>query len=337
MRTDAFPVRVRTWITGLKAGWSYAADAKNRRTTVAPLSPATRNKILVICRQVTGLALRKRRLPFDTLVELPRFKEPTTLKPLFTTDELRRLVSDTARDHSIAAHADLAAAIAAAGGSRGEAIGAIAKARKVHPTSIYNALARKPEADPWWLACCLLVYTGARAQEAMHLRWEWVQWDAGVITLKLADDYDSKSDAERLIPLEPELRAILQPLAKTTGHILPPEIRAGGSGMKLRESAAKGKGARDYTAALRRYCVRIKLDVGERTAHSLRHCYISLKAARADMNIDRLRKAVGHADAATTAGYSRLSQMFEAEVDRWPDSTLWLRRPSPAVAAQGVR
>ena len=40
----------------------------------------------------------------------------------------------------------------------------------------------------------------------MHLRWEWVKWDAGVITLKLADDYDQKTDTERLIPLEPELR-----------------------------------------------------------------------------------------------------------------------------------
>ena len=336
MRTEIFAARVRTWITGLKSGWSFKPDAKNRPKRPGPLSAATRNKILIICRQVTQLAVRRRRLAFDPLVELPHFKEATTIKPVFSIAELSAMVSDEARDHVAMARTDLEAEIVAIGGLRMAAIRAIAEQRGCHWTSIYNALKRPTGPDPWWLAACVLVYTGCRADEAMHLRWEWISWDAGVITLKLADDYENKSDAERLIPLEPELRAILLPLAKQAGHIIAPEIRAGGSGMRNVKEVSDGKGAKDYTAALRKYLQRIGLDAKDRTAHSIRHSYISMKLARADQNTERLRKAVGHADFATTMGYGRFSQLYESEVDRWPDSTLWLRR-SVAISAKAVK
>jgi integrase len=333
MKSDMFAARIRSWITDLKSGWSLPEGAKNARTNPTPLQPATRNKLLVICRQVTGLAVKKRRLPYDPLAELPRFKEAEHFKPLFTIKELRWMVSDEALHHTATARADLEAEIDRLGGARTDAVKAIAAKRGCHWTTLYNIMHRDPKPDPWWLACCLLVYTGCRADEAMHLRWEWIKWDQHIITLKLAEDYDSKTDTERMIPLEPELQAILDPIMKTHGHILAPEIRAGGSGMKLTEKGKEGVGARDYTNALRLYLRRIGIDPTDRTAHSLRHCYISLKMARADMNTDRLRKAVGHADFKTTAGYGKLSQLFEAEVDRWPDATLWLRRPVPGVAA----
>ncbi len=331
MRRDTFAARVQAWLRDLKAGWSMADDAPNRRTNPGPLSPASRNKLLGMCRQVTGLAVRKRRLTHDPLAELKRFTQETTFKPLFTVTELRGMVSDEARNHAATELDRLEAAIASHGGKRDAAIRAIAQECDCHWSSIYNALARTPEPDPWWLACCLLVYTGCRAQEAMHLRWDWIRWDARIITLKLADDYDSKTKTERNIPLEPELAAILNPLMKPAGHILPPEVRVGGSGVKKHAKAKNGKGARDYTEALRKYLHRIGMDAKDRTAHSLRHCYITMKIARADTNVDRLRKAVGHESFETTMGYGRQSQFYEAEVDQWPDSTLWLRRPLPEI------
>ena len=338
MKADTFPTRVRTWLAGLKTGWCSDPEAKNRHKTIKPLSAATRNKLLVICRQVTGLAVLRRKLAFDPLAEIKRAKESDYIKPLFTIDELRRMVSDEARDHNAIERRELEAEIAQreqAGVGRTEAIKAIAEGRGKHWCSIYNALSRPVEADPWWLACCLLAFTGARADEAMHMRWEWIRWDSRIITLKLADDFASKSDAERMIPLEPELAEILRPLAKPHGHILPPEIRAGGSGMRKVKASSDGAGAGDYTGAMRLYLTRIGIDPGDRTAHSLRHCFISLKLARADTNVERLRKAVGHADFSTTMGYGRLSQMFEHQVDQWPDATLWLRRPLPAVEQVG--
>ena len=330
MRSDAFPVRVRKWITGLETGWSLPANATNRRTICTPLSPATRNKLLTICRQVTGLALVKRRIPFDPLGELQRFKEPTFVKSTFTIEELRTMVGDESRDHAIRRRAELQAEVDALGKPRESAVKTVAKRRKVHSTTIYNAFARPIGPDPWWLACCILTYTGCRADEGMHLQWPWIKWDADVIHLKLTDDYDSKGDAERLIPLEPELKAILLPFAKPAGHILPPEIRAGGSGMRKQAASSEGKGAGDYTAALRRYLARIGVDPKDRTAHSLRHTFISIKLARADTNVERLRKAVGHADFSTTMGYGTTSQLYESEVDRWPDGRFWLRRETIA-------
>jgi integrase len=338
MKADTFPTRVRTWLAGLKTGWFADPEAKNRRKTIKPLSAATRNKLLVICRQVTGLAVLRRKLAFDPLAEIKRSKEETYIKPLFTIDELRRMVSDEARDHNAAERRELEASISTrvqAGVGRTEAIKAISKDLGRHWCSIYNALARPVEPDPWWLACCLLTYTGARADEAMHLRWEWIRWDSRIITLKLADDFASKSDSERLIPLEPELAEILRPLAKPHGHILEPHVRAGSSGMRRVKTATDGEGAGDYSKALRLYLTRIGIDPGDRTAHSLRHCFISLKLARADTNVERLRKAVGHADFSTTMGYGRLSQMFEHEVDQWPDASLWLRRPLPTAEQAG--
>ncbi len=224
MRRDTFPAKVQAWITSLQLGWRHLPGAWNRPKTKAPLSQNTRNKVLNICRQVTALAIRRRRLPYDPLIELPRFRQETRLKALFTVAELRQMVSDESRDRTIRRRQELEVAISEHGGNRTEAIRAIATERRCHWTSIYNVLKREPIPDPWWLACCLLVYTGCRAQEAMALRWEWVRWDARVITLKLADDYASKTDSERLIPLEPELADILIPLAKPAGHILAPEI-----------------------------------------------------------------------------------------------------------------
>ncbi len=329
MRSDLFATRVRKWLTGLRTGWSFKADAPNRFRNAKPLASATRNKLLIICRQVTGLAVLKRKLVHDPLAELNTFAEAKTIKPLFSIAELRRMVSDEARDHAATERAEIERALDDHGGPRGAAVKALALQRGVHWTTIYNALKRPSEPDPWWLACCVLTFTGCRAQEGMHLRWEWIRWQENIITLKLADDYDQKTDTERLIPLELELADILRPIAKPAGHILPPEIRAGGSG--VRRSETEGKGAGDYSGAFARYLHRIGMDIGDRSAHSLRHCYISMKMARADTNPDRLRKAVGHSTITTTLGYARFSQLFESEVDSWPDRSLWLRRPVPAT------
>lgn len=326
MRSDIFPVRVRDWITGLDAGWSLPPGAKNRRLTVTRLSPATRNKLLTICRQVTGIALRKRRIAFDPLAEIPRFKEAKVVRATFTIAELRKLVSEDVRNHIVQTRDQLAIEIDAQGKPRDAAIRAVAERRKCHWSSIYNALARPVGPDPWWLACCLLIYTGCRADEAIHLRWEWIKWDSDIIHLELAADYENKSNAERFIPLEPELKAILLPLAKPAGHILAPEIRAGGSGIKKRAVIVEGAGSHDYTQALRLFLARVGVDAKNRTAHSFRHTYISIKMARADTNVERLRKSVGHADFSTTMGYGTLSQLYEGEVDQWPDGKLWLRR-----------
>jgi integrase len=337
MQSDAFASRVRRWVGSLTVNWAFAEDYRFRKLDDRPITAATQNKLLSIIHRVTRLAVLRRRLAFDPMAEVENFKTTKKLKALFTFEELARMVSDEARDHSAKARVELEAAIEAQpGATRGDRIRSLADARGIHWTTIYNRLKHPAGADPWWLPCCLLVYTGCRAQEALHLRWEWIKWDAKVISLKIHPDFDIKADTERQFPLEPELAEILRPIAKPAGWIISDDaIRAGGSGERYNKP--KHAGSRDYCDAFRRYLARIGMEAGDRTVHSTRHCFISAKIARQDMNLDRLRKAVGHADIKTTQGYSAQSQEFEAVVDRWPDSSLWLRREVPVAVGQVAR
>jgi integrase len=307
--------------------------ARNAHKTRRKLSNGTKNKIRIVINQVCQLAVDKGRLARNPLGsdEFRPFESAKTLKPLFTINELRHMVSDKARDSTLAAKAEVEAEIESRGGKRMEAVAAIAKARGCHWTTVYNILRRPDDVDPWWLACCLLAYTGCRADEGIHLRWEWINWDERIITLKLADDYQNKTDSERLIPMEPELADILRPLAKPHGHILEGHIRAGGSGIRVNKASKNGDGSKDYTNAFRLYLKRIGVDIKDRTAHSLRHCFITMKIAREDCNPDRLRKSVGHNKITTTLGYGEQSQRYQAEVDRWPNRSLWLRREMPSM------
>jgi integrase len=120
-------------------------------------------------------------------------------------------------------------------------------------------------------------------------------------------------------------------LAKPHGHILEGHIRAGGSGIRVNKASKNGDGSKDYTNAFRLYLKRIGVDIKDRTAHSLRHCFITMKIAREDCNPDRLRKSVGHNKITTTLGYGEQSQRYQAEVDRWPNRSLWLRREMPSM------
>ncbi len=334
MQSETFAVRVRQWLESRTLNSHFAADFPYRRKVDRPLSPATKNRHMGMIRQVVRLAVIRRRLSHDPLVEMKPFKTLKRLKSLFSVDELSRMVSDEARFHASTEQARIAASIEQQdGANRVEQIRNLAKATGVHPTTIYNRLNRADGADPWWLPCCLLVYTGCRAQEALHLRWEWIRWESRVISLKIHPDFDIKADQERLIPLEPELADILHPIAKPAGWIVEDEnVRGGGSGMKRRRG--EGRGARDYCAAFRRYLIRIGMETKDRTTHRLRHCFTTMKIARADMNLDRLRKGIGHADLKTTQGYSSQSQEYEGIVDKWQDSSLWLRRPDPRLAQQ---
>lgn len=323
MKALTFAPRVRSWLDGLDTNWAYDEGYKFRRADPTPLADETKNRILDIIHKAVDLAVARRRLPFDPLIEMKRYRTSAKLKPLFTVDELRQLVSDDARFAAAAERERLQARLDATKLGRMAAVAQVAAEDGVHWTTIYNRLRREPEPDQWWLPCCLLAYTGARAQEGLHLRWEWINWEAGIITLKERDDYELKT-GERLIPLEPELRDILYPIRKSFGWIIDDKtIRDGGD---CKPNPKTGEIPRDYQRFFASYCGRIGVTIGDCTVHSLRHCFITMKIARADMNPDRLRKGVGHATIRTTLHYGSQSQEYEAVVDQWPDASLHLRR-----------
>lgn len=149
-----------------------------------PVSPATRNKRLVVIRGMCRWAMRREILGKDPtrLVDLAAL--PEKLKPQFTIEELRRGLAQT--------HFKT---------NRGM--------RKNKP--------RKP--DPYHRLFALLVYTGMRFQEAAMLRWEDIDWDGGCILVRLESGALIKRERERIVPLQSELRTILWPHRRPSGHL----------------------------------------------------------------------------------------------------------------------
>ena len=154
--TDA----IERWLRALAAGGDGAA----------PLSPATRNKILVQVRGCCRWAVRRGKLAVDPTGALDRVSVPSPLPPVFTFAELRLLLGQVD--------------------------------------------------DPYHRLFAVMVYTGLRAQEAASLHWEDIDWGGGVVLVKLRAGVRIKREKERLVPLQPELRAILeQPWPATTSRI----------------------------------------------------------------------------------------------------------------------
>jgi hypothetical protein len=168
-----FHARFHHWLSNLQGNWWPEAEKfKFRRKTKLTLSNSTKNLIIRHVRSVIHYAINTRRLNQDPLAGIKRYTVPEKLKPLFTIQEIRDMVSN------------------------------------------------ENSSDKWWLPACLMIYTGCRVQEAMHLRWEWIDWESHVIRLQIHADFQIKNQRERIIPLQPELEAILKPLGKPHGWII---------------------------------------------------------------------------------------------------------------------
>jgi len=76
--------------------------------------------------------------------------------------------------------------------------------------------------DPWWMFVVLAAYTGLRSETIRSLTWAMVDWQTNCIHVPAAI---TKFNANVRVPIQPELRAILeeQPGVGPT-PILPPRI-----------------------------------------------------------------------------------------------------------------
>lgn len=214
--------------------------------------------------------------------------------------------------------------------------------KKIKPTFLVDELRRLVSddwcLDPWWLPMCILIYTGCRAQEGMHLKWESIGWTSGTIMVRLDDAYDLKFQKERILPLQPELREILERVLKqrnltaetARGYILNDEhLRRSGSALRPRK--AKRTVDNEYTRAFRLAVLRCGIDCGGRSTHSTRHSYITLQLA-ASVEFYRLMSWVGHESESTTLGYGKSRDSYLNDVDGWPmharrGMTMCLRHP----------
>ena len=129
----------------------------------------------------------------------------------------------------------------------------------------------------------LLLFTGCRLREILHLRWEHVDLERGCLFLP-----DSKSGRKTVVLNAPAL-AILNELERVGPYVVPGED----------PEHPRHDLKRPWNAVTKRAeltCVRL---------HDLRHTYASFGAA-GGLGLPIIGKLLGHAQAATTARYAHL-------------------------------
>ena len=106
-----------------------------------------------------------------------------------------------------------------------------------------------------------------------------------------------KRQRERLVPLQPELAAILEPLKQDSGHLF------------------TGK-SWNPTRGFQAFLGRAGVTVAGRSPHSLRHTYAGIMTATG-LPGPLLSAYLGHTSAATTMQYTKLAARYVAAVTGW--------------------
>jgi integrase len=176
-----------------------------------------------------------------------------------------------------------------------------------------------------WTWAAVMAFTGMRAAEALHLRWQDVNLEDKLATVKLQPGvYDLKRAKERTVPIVAGLHVVLtdHPHKRDIGFIVnDKDVRDGWNTVRCRE--------------LGRLCKRAGFDLGDRTPHSFRHTYAAIMvAARED--VFSICRALGHADLKMTEHYSREAAAFRPLITRegWkPGELRLLPADAPATTA----
>lgn len=129
----------------------------------------------------------------------------------------------------------------------------------------------------------LLLFTGARLREVLHLRWEWVDFERGMLFLP-----DSKTGAKTIVLNAPAL-AVLQSLPRVGPYVI--------AGEAMDKPRADLK--RPWSL------VRERAGLSGVRLHDLRHTYASFGAS-GGLGLPIIGKLLGHSHAATTARYAHL-------------------------------
>ena len=155
-----------------------------------------------------------------------------------------------------------------------------------------------PTPDPaWHRRFALLVYAGLRADEADALTWADTDLAGRVLLVRHHAGHRLKRGRERIVPLQPELSAIL------------------GEPGQLSTQTAPIPDSNDRRG-MAKFLELHGVPVAGRSPHSCRHTYAGLMTATGVPG-GLLGAYLGHSSAATTQIYTQLSALFVASVDGW--------------------
>lgn len=164
-------------------------------------------------------------------------------------------------------------------------------------------VAYQPQPDGWRWAM-LMLYAGLRADEARCLRFGDIDMDGGCILIRGESGGRIKRGRERIVPLQPELLPMLTPLG-------PPAMRI--------VQLGPGNLGRTFSDLLEDAGV----SPGSRSPHSMRHTYAGLLTATG-VPTAMVGAYLGHTQASTTLGYTKLATRYLAGVTGWERGTIRL-------------
>lgn len=131
----------------------------------------------------------------------------------------------------------------------------------------------------------MLIFTGARLREILDAKWDYVDWERGIMFLP-----DSKAGRKPLY-LSAAVLSLLKELSRVKGnpHIIP--------------GAKKGAPRADLKKPWN--AIRRSAGLSDVRIHDLRHTYASIGAG-ASLGLPVIGKLLGHSQPATTARYAHL-------------------------------
>lgn len=163
--------------------------------------------------------------------------------------------------------------------------------QKETKTLLKMAQAHSPD---MFLFVALGLFAGLRKGEIVACRWEWLDWQARVLTVQAGHGFIPKSRDCRTIPISDALARILRPLRREGGYLLSPD---------------KAPGRDRYRIEVRHHFEAVATAAGVGgwvTPHNLRHSFASA-LVRAGVSLFKVQTWLGHTDPQTTMIYAHMS------------------------------
>lgn len=137
------------------------------------------------------------------------------------------------------------------------------------------------------------IYAGLRKSEIVEAKWEWFDWESGLIHVRSSDTWVMKDQEDRTLPIHEKLTEILAPIKKESGYIVSPVSKH-----------SKGKKYRyDMRSMFKTVCT--AAGVPWCTPHILRHTFAS-QLASAGVSLKKIGVWMGHSGSAITDIYAHL-------------------------------
>lgn len=241
---------------------------------LASVRPATANKDLRTLRAILRRAMRRGALASDPFAGVRPVREPEPAVRVLSADEVARLLAACDPESVVAR-------------------GARSQARQVR-------------LHQWRAFLYLALTTGLRSGELTHLRWEDIDRERGVLTVRSSAEHRTKGGRGRTVPLLPEAADLLAVLPRGDWVFVLP------SGRRWRNNLQREFQALASAAGVQ--C----------TLHDLRRTYAShLQMGGAPAAV--AQRLLGHASALTTARHYTgvLDAALVRAAERLPYRTAW--------------